>query len=205
MLKKQISKIENGPSILTIYIGFKKSPKEIGNNVYSKFIFDNSISGINDLHENSLADFDKRSFVFVDYSQIDSALAPEGKALGVICTMDYISNWNNLNTEEYRLKKEEVATIFIDRLNIELPGIKELIGYVEVATPKTIERYTLNPDGSPYGFAQTVKQSARNRINNKSKIPNLFYASAWTSPGGGFSGAILAGYTCALKVKKELS
>jgi phytoene dehydrogenase-like protein len=136
----------------------------------------------------------------VDYSQIDSQLAPQGKGFGVICTFDYLSDWENLSKEEYKTKKEEVARILTERLNKVIPGIKDEIEYCEVATPKTIKRYTLNPEGTVYGFAQIPKQAGRKRIRQKSPIDNLYFASAWTFPAGGFTGAILSGYRCAEEI-----
>ncbi|MHA1447375.1 MAG: phytoene desaturase family protein, partial [Candidatus Heimdallarchaeaceae archaeon] len=145
-------------------------------------------------------DLSSKGFVFVDYSQIDSQLAPEGKGVGSICTIDYTSVWENLTKEEYNKKKEEVAQTFFNRLERVIPGIKQEIDYYEVATAKTIERYTLNPQGSVYGYAQTPEQAVPNRIKQKSPIENLYFASAWTFPGGGFGGAIISGYLCAIGI-----
>ena len=139
----------------------------------------------------------------MDYSQIDSGLAPEGKAVGVIVTIDYLSNWENLSPEEYKAKKEEVARMYIDRLDKLVPGIKEEIEYYEVGTPKTIKRYTLNPGGTPYGFAQTPDQAGRKRIQQRSPVENLYFASAWAMPGHGFSGVIMGGYLCAEEILKK--
>lgn len=203
-LSKQIKDMKKGPSILTIYFGFSKKPKEIGNEQYSTFVLDDSVNSPKDIFANNKVSFDKRSFVFVDYGMIDSGLAPEGKAVGAICTMDYYEDWENLDKEAYRQKKKEIKEILIERLNKQIPGIKDIIEYSELSTAKTIERYTLNPQGSPYGYAQTLDQSARKRLRSRSIIPGLYYASAWASPGGGFSGAIYAGYMGALAVIKDL-
>ncbi|MCF6242583.1 MAG: NAD(P)/FAD-dependent oxidoreductase [Bacteroidales bacterium] len=204
ILNNQIKDLKGGPSILTLYLGFKSKLSQIGNKHYSTFVIDDSVKSINDMNENEHADFNKRSYVFVDYGIIDSELAPEGKSVGVVCTMDYYDDWTNLDKEAYKEKKETVKTTLINRLEKLLPGIKEQIEYSELATAKTIERYTLNPKGSPYGYAQTLNQTARNRIKQKSIIPGLYYASAWTSPGGGFTGAIYAGYLSALSVLKDI-
>jgi len=45
-----------------------------------------------------------------------------------------------------------------------------------------------------------LKQAVRKRIQNKSPVDNLYFASAWTVPGHGFSGAIMGGYWCAEEV-----
>ena len=49
-------------------------------------------------------------------------------------------------------------------------------------------------------IAQTIEQVVPNRIKQKSPIENLYFASAWTFPGGGFGGAIFSGYLCAIGI-----
>jgi hypothetical protein len=125
------------------------------------------------------------------------------KSEGVICAVDYIEDWENLNKEDYDVKKEEVAQVLLQRLEKQYPGIRNSIEYYEVATSKTIERYTSNPSGSVYGYAQTKDQIANKRFRNNFLIPNLYFASAWAFPGGGFEGAIQGGFLAALQMKKD--
>lgn len=200
-LKLKIQGLENSCSVITLYMGFKTAPQLMGNKYYSTFLADNETKNLASLSANlKYASFDKRQFVFVDYSQIDSGLAPGGKSLGVVASSDYAKDWENLNPAEYKVKKEEVCQIMINRLEKHLPGIKNEIEYYELGTAKTIERYTLNPGGSTYGFAQKPNQSGLNRIGIKSPVKGLYFASAWTFPGGGFTGSIISGYLCALKI-----
>ncbi len=199
-LRSQIENLEIACSLLTVYLGFKKPARELGNKHYSTFVFDPSVQKQADILKNSKGDFRARIFCFVDYSQIDSGLASEGKSLGVIATYDYISDWENLSPQEYRAKKEEVAQIFIGRLDNLIPGIRREIEYYEVGTSKTMRRYTLNPEGTAYGYAQIPRQAGMKRISQKSVIKNFHFASAWTFLGGGFSGAIASGYFCAEEI-----
>ncbi len=198
VLKKEIMGMEVACSLLSIYLFFKTPAKEYGCKHYSNFFFSSKIKSMKDLNYD--IDYKERGFVFVDYSQIDSKLAPEGKGVGVICTVDYLKNWENLSDDEYKAKKEVAARDFIKRLNEHFPGIKEGIDFYEVGTPKTIRRYTLNPLGTAYGFAQIPSQSGMKRLKHKSPVKNLYFASAWTMPGGGFTGAILSGYFCAEEI-----
>ncbi len=69
-----------------------------------------------------------------------------------------------------------------------------------MGTAKTVERYTLNPNGAVYGFAQTP---LRVKTTIKNPVKNLYFASAWTQTGGGFSGAIFSGYLCAMDVIRK--
>lgn len=200
LLLADIEKRKIGASLLTIYFGFKKPLKEIGNKNYSVFVYDDSIENIGDIIKNNRGDFKNRNFTFVDYSQVDSALTPEGKGVGALCCIDYIKDWEGLTREEYNIKKDEVAQIFIEKLEKIIPGIKDVIVIYEVGTSKTVERYTLNPQGAVYGFAQTPE---RVKLDEIKSIENLYFASAWTKIGGGFSGAIFNGYLCALEIIRK--
>ena len=199
-LKNEIEKFETGASLLTVYFGFKKSVKELGNKYYSRFVYDTTVRTQKDILTNNKADFTERSFTFIDYSQLDSQLAPEGKSVGAICCTDYASDWENLEKEEYKVKKEKVKQIFMDRLDKLIPGTKDVIEYAEVGTPLTVTRYTLNPKGAVYGFAQTPERVGYEKIKS---IRNLHFASAWTKIGGGFSGAIFSGYLCAFNILRN--
>ena len=204
LLDKKIKKLEKACSLISIYIGFKKEVKEMGNMHYSTIVVDDGVKKLSDVPKNFGGDFSKRGFIFVDYSQIDSNLAPAGKSFGAICTVDYLSAWEKLSKEEYKKKKDEVAQIFFKRLEKLIPGITKEIEHYEVGTPKTIQRYTLNPEGVVYGFAQIPKQAGIFRLPNKSPVKNLYFASAWTNPGGGFTGAILSGWFCANELNRVL-
>jgi phytoene dehydrogenase-like protein len=201
-LGESIRNLEIGASLLTVYFAFDVDLQTIGNKSYSTFVFDSSIKTQRDIGPNNQSDFITRSYTFVDYGRVDSGLAPEGKSVGVICCMDYLKDWENLNEADYKTKKERVAQIFTDKLEQLIPGVKKHIVHCEVGTAKTVKRYTLNTRGAVYGFAQTPY-----RIMNESiaRIENLHYASAWTKTGGGFSGAIFSGYLCAMDILRKKS
>jgi phytoene dehydrogenase-like protein len=199
-LKNELQHQKTGASLLTIYFGFKKPVKELGYNIYSTFIYDSTVKSQKDILNNNRNDFSKRSFTFVDYGQIDSGLAPAGKSVGAICCIDYLKDWENLGRAAYLSKKEQVASSFIKRLEKLIPGIENTIEYYEVGTPSTLKRYTMNPDGAVYGFAQTPSR----KVIDTSKLPdNLHFASAWGKTGGGFSGAIYSGYLCAITIQRK--
>ena len=202
-LKQKISPHPHSTSLLCIYFGFKQKVDAFGVKYYSNFIQGDDVKNLKDVHPNQLGDWSKRSFIFVDYEKVDAGLAPPEKAAGVICTVAYLKNWEGLSEADYKAKKEEVAQILIQRLDEKFPGIRESIEYYEVSTPKTIKRYTSNPGGAVYGFAQTKDLTASKRFRNNFLIPNLYFASAWAFPGGGFEGSIMAGFLAALQMNKD--
>jgi all-trans-retinol 13,14-reductase len=200
LLKDEFRSLNNGASLLTVYFGFRKDLRELGHHHYSTFIYDGSVRSQKDILRNNHEDFTKRSFTFIDYGQIDSALAPAGKSVGAVCCIDYLSDWEGLGKDEYESRKESAASAFINRLEKIIPGFKSAIEYCEVGTPATVKRYTLNPGGAVYGFAQNP---GRKVIDSFKPVDNLHFASAWGKTGGGFSGAIFGGYLCAYNILRK--
>jgi all-trans-retinol 13,14-reductase len=199
-LKNELRHQQTGASLLTLYLGFNKTVKELGYNYYSTFIYDSTIKSQKDILKNNQNAFALRSFTFIDYSQLDSRLSPAGKSVGTLCCIDYLKDWENLDRKAYNAKKERVALAFIERLEKLVPGIGNIIEYYEVGTPSTLKRYTLNPGGAVYGFAQTP---SRKLIDTSGLPDNLHFASAWGKTGGGFSGAIYGGYLCAINIMRK--
>ncbi|XLS29640.1 phytoene desaturase family protein [Flavobacteriaceae bacterium M23B6Z8] len=190
-------------SLLCLYLGFNTDLKAFGVKHYSNYIQGDDVNTLKDVHPNQRKDWTKRSFIFVDYGQINAKLAPAGKSVGAICTVDYLEDWENLNAEAYTAKKKEVTEHLLQRLDAQFPGIRDRIEYAEIATPKTMKRYTLNTGGTPYGFTQSKEQSGFKRFRNNFLIPNLYFASAWAFPGGGFEGTIMTGFLAALQMLKD--
>ncbi|MCI5217677.1 MAG: NAD(P)/FAD-dependent oxidoreductase [Candidatus Electrothrix sp. LOE2] len=203
-LKQKIQHLRTSCSIISVYIGFKSNLQSLGNKHCTTFILDDCIKELSDMKKNFRDVFTRRSFFFTDYGQIDSGLSPENKAVGTVSAPDYFTDWENLSKEEYQKKKEEVARIIFRRLENIIPGITNEIDCYEVGTPKTIQRQTLNPDGVAYGFSQLPLQAGLFRLPSKSPVKNLYFASAWASPGGGFTGAMLSGWLCAHEVTGAL-
>ncbi|MBT8223698.1 MAG: NAD(P)/FAD-dependent oxidoreductase, partial [Eudoraea sp.] len=202
-LKRMIGSYPDSTSLLCMYFGFNQKLDQFGVKYYSNFIKGEDVKTLKDVHPNQLGNWDKRSFIFVDYEKVDAGLAPADKAAGVICAVDYLKFWENLSDEAYKAKKEEVAQILIRRLEEQFPGIRESIEYYEISTPKTIKRFTANPSGAVYGFAQTLELTASKRFRNNFLIPNLYFASAWAFPGGGFEGSVTGGFLAALQMNKD--
>ncbi|MFD2724673.1 phytoene desaturase family protein [Hyunsoonleella rubra] len=202
-LKQKINTHTNSCSLLNIYVAFKTNIEAIGVKHYSNYFRGVDVKSLKDVHPNHKGDWDKRSFIFVDYGKVDAQLGPANKSVGSICSVDYLKDWEDLTKEAYKAKKEEVAQTLFQRLENRFPGFIDSIEYYEVSTPKTIKRYTSNPNGSVYGYAQTKLQSASKRLRNNFLIPNLYFASAWAFPGGGFEGSIMGGFLTALQMKKD--
>lgn len=202
--KKMINSLELPCSLFSIYLSFSKPPSIVGSKHYSIFVLSDEVNSLKDFHKmEKSGDYSKKGYTFVDYSIIDSQLSKDAY-IGTICGIDYFQNWSQLDEDQYRKKKEKVIEIYLKRLDKVYPGIRDLVDYAELGTPRTMTSYTLNPEGVIYGYAQTTTQinpQLKAEIRNI-PIKNLHFASAWAG-GGGFSGAISAGNKCAKKVLKN--
>ncbi len=193
-------KRELANSLLTIYFGFNKNLKEVyGSRAYSNF-FRDDIASIEEFNAQMKQDITQRGFVFVDYSQIDSNLAPKNKSFGVLCMADFIEDWQNLDKMNYKEKKQEVIESTLQKLEKHYPNISNLVEYAEVGTAKTVQRYIKTPNGTAYGFKPTPKQFFRIPKVKSNKVNNLYFVGQWVVAGG-FSPAITSGLFCFNKIK----
>jgi len=192
---------EVSSSYFVIYFGFNQNlKKHYGKKAYSQFFLD--VETIDEYDELMNEDISKRGFVFVDYSQIDSALCDENSSYASICTSDFLANWEHLDELEYKAKKEEFLQKYLTVLEKHYPNLKEYLVFAEVGTPRTIQRYIKTPNGTPNGFAPTAKQFFRIPKVDSNKLSNLYFTGAWIM-GGGFSTAMISGKLCADEILKS--
>ena len=186
---EKINKLKIGTTLSQIYIGLNTSIEKINRKFKNSYLV-----FINDLKDDFYKDL-----ILAFHSNIDKAAAPEGKAVLCITFLDNYERWN-LPKEKYKKKKDEELKKIFNLLQNYLPDLEKHIEIVEFGTPKTMERYTGNPKGAVYGFSQKVGQAGFDRFKNKSSLKNLYFASAWTFPCGGFEGAIRSGYKIAREI-----
>jgi phytoene dehydrogenase-like protein len=82
-----------------------------------------------------------------------------------------------------------------------MPGLRDHIVVRVGMTPRTINNFTLNHRGAPYGFAFTPQQSER--IPIPSVIDGLYLVGSWTWPSHGVGMAQVSGYLAARMILGE--
>jgi len=131
-------------------------------------------------------------------SNLDPSLAPEGHAcVNVITIMppEAYDAFGERGTPEYRIRKRSFADELIGKADKLIPGLREHIVVRDAATPKTFERYTLNPRGAIYGLDQSA--GAPERPYFKTPIKGLYLVGASTFPGGGVEAVVISGIIAA--------
>jgi phytoene dehydrogenase-like protein len=118
----------------------------------------------------------------------DSSLAPRGQHLMTITSLvpyDIGVSW--------REEKPKYAESLMRKVESKFPGLSQHTLMMEGATPRTMERYTLNLTGAIYGWEVSPRQVGRNRLGHKTPIEGLYLSGHWTQPGGGIYGVIVSG------------
>lgn len=128
----------------------------------------------------------------------DSTMAPQGKSAVVVFLASDFEHWNGLvkDPDAYKAEKERVAGEVITALEGRLPGFREQVEVVDVATPTTTVRYTGNWRGSFEGWSidrQTSRYMVRSMKRTLPGLDDFYMAGQWVTPGGGLPTAALAG------------
>jgi len=189
---QKLSSMRKSTSAAILYLGLDVPAASLGMGSFLLSIH-NSYDHDDNTRRSLLGDYAGCSLAVVDHSQLDPGLAPAGKSNICVMTFDSYANWNTLSQDEYNKKKKEMAGAILANLEKHLPGISAHIEVMETATPMTLKRFGSVPEGTIYGFAQTVAQSSINRLAQDTKIKGLFLAGAWTRPGCGVHGCLVSG------------
>jgi len=191
-------------STLVLYLGLDRDIGAEGWKAHEVFVADTFDTDA-DYKAAISGDFSKASMVIADYTHIDPGCAPAGKSVLAILTLapwEYADTWGTggdldgyRRNPRYRALKGAAGELLLTRAERLIPGLRDSVEVMEVATPLTNHRYGLATHGSIYGREQTVDNLLR-KVSPKMPIPNVFLAGAWVG-GGGMSTAIGSGRTAA--------
>lgn len=111
------------------------------------------------------------------------------------------AKWLDMEPEEYLKCKKQVTKIIIDQVANYFPGLTDHLVVADLATPRTMYRYTSNPKGAIMGFNCTA--GLHRQIIQATRLPikNLAIGSAWTNRLGGFMQSIKSGILAAEKIQ----
>lgn len=132
--------------------------------------------------------------IFVRIFNYSNHFAPEGKSViqaEFETDWDYWDNLWQTDKEKYTAEKERLASEILTHLEMLYFGLSQLVEVTDIATPCTLNRYTLNYKGAPEGWRinlQNFKEETRRTLEG---LSNLYLAGHWVS--GGVPGVILSG------------
>ena len=135
-------------------------------------------------------------------------LAPEGKSSLIVqafTSYHWQNGWKTGSADpfernqEYKKLKEKVLNDLIKSTEFIIPGLSKKIAYKELATPRSMARWTLNPEGSIMGWTYDLLKChmAGKFVKFRTPFKNLYQAGQYSIwPGGvvfsAMSGRIVA-------------
>lgn len=145
--------------------------------------------------------FNLRSFDF------DPAAAPEGGSSVMSMLEAPLDYWKNLRENdkiEYANQKKLLADAVAQAADRRIPGFRDAIDAVDVATPATYVRLANLYQGSWEGFAPTPKALTTRISKTMPGLKNFAVCGQWTSAGGGICSAVMSGKEAAELAGKAL-
>lgn len=105
--------------------------------------------------------------------------------------------WDLLSEKEYQIKKTKEKERLINVLERRFPNFSQHIRTIEVATPRTIERYTMKNHGAVAGPKQMLGQHMFKRQHIRTEWTNLFCCGESTVLGTGTPTVTTSGISAA--------
>ena len=201
---EEVESREIGLSIFAVYLGVDRDYADL----FPEGSHEIMVLSSYDIDEHYRAAADCRpedtTYGIANYSVVDPTSAPAGKSVIVLTSQlgyDCYHQWDWASSyQSYKDYKLAAARVYIERAEEFLPGLSNHIEVLEVATPATIEGYTLNPRGTIFGWKSYTKDLSLVSLGSPATpIPNVFLAGAWVM-GGGQTPSMLTGLMAASAV-----
>jgi phytoene desaturase len=112
--------------------------------------------------------------------------------------------WQELSKDSisYQKKKQEIGNFVLLETEKRFPEMKGKLILLDVATPKTYEKYCNAYMGAFMGFMPTTKGKPLNHNGKIKGIDNLLISGQWLQPPGGLPVALLAGKDTIMRLCK---
>ena len=125
----------------------------------------------------------------IRFFSFDPTMAPAGRTAGVVILKTRNdSYWTGLRESDpaaYAEEKQAAAEKVIAALDRSVPGLRDSVETIDVATPSTFIRYTNNWHGSYEGWLPAVDAGDASPRKTIDGLDSFFMLGQWVNPGGG--------------------
>ena len=176
---EKIKPVKVNNSSCQVYMGIKEGEKidDIGDLLFT------STAPVYDVDE--MLDMNTRSRTFSLYYP---KTRPGHDRYTVVASMNArFDDWNNLSEVTYRAEKERMIERSLVDLERYIPEIRSKCDWLEAATPKTFQRYTLHTKGTSFGTKFEGLDVSRTLFND---VKGLFHVGSVGIIMSGWLGAI---------------
>lgn len=138
----------------------------------------------------------------------EPAFAPEGHTL-ITCAINQFHAdydvWDALaqDLEAYNREKERIGKEVLQAIETHFPQMKGKLKVLDVATPKTYERYCNAYRGAFMSFLPTIRGKMMAHTGRIKGLDNLFLTGQWLQPPGGLPVAVVTGKDTVMRICKQ--
>lgn len=150
---------------------------------------------------------DEKEITCYIFSLADPSICPEGMHT-VMAIGPSLRDWPRpfdpgYRSAEYQRTKTAETERILDTLEAHFPGFRRGLRYHTLASPTTIERYTMKPRGYVAGPKQSMGQELLNRPHASTEWENLFLCGESTVMGTGSPAVTISGISAANRILRR--
>ncbi|MFM7529753.1 MAG: phytoene desaturase family protein [Nodosilinea sp.] len=194
--RHKIQVFPKGTSMLTVYLGLKESPQQLGFQGENHWIY--TTYDHDTIAQDPPIPSDKLpNFGYLSFPSLKDPLA-KGHTAEIIAHVDYdcFSQWREQAWRQrggdYTELKSQITQSLIQLVERHYPGFKDLIEYAELSTPLTVEHFDASDRGAIYGIPCVPERLDQSWIGARTPIKNLYLTGADTFSLG-IMGAMMGG------------
>ncbi|MCK5129063.1 MAG: NAD(P)/FAD-dependent oxidoreductase [Clostridiales bacterium] len=193
--KRMVNARNFGGRGFVLYLGLNRSAEELGLKDYSYFIYGSMNTAKEVARAKDFNDHPMQATVCLNVANPDCS--PKGTCIMSFTTLYTQDVWGDISTDEYVTKKREVAENMIRDFE-EHVGVTltQYIEEIEIATPVTMARYTLNPQGTMYSYESSDWDTLLARLmmlKDDQIVPGIRFAGGYGPRIYGYSSTYMNG------------
>jgi phytoene dehydrogenase-like protein len=197
---EELKKFPKGKSAITLFLGLKKDPRELGFNGCNNWICDSyDHDEVESNYSNLLQGKPKACYLSFPSLKNSKAIGHTAEIIS-FANFESFKEWENTKWkkrgEEYEKLKSIIAEGLLDLVEKKFPGFKDLVEFQEVSTPLTYMDLIGKPNGEFYGLAAYPERYKVKWLGPKTPIKN-FYLSGTDAMSLGIMGALMGGVAAA--------
>lgn len=178
-----------------LYLGLNRTAGQLGLKDYSYFIYESLDTKKEVARARDFNDHPMQATVCLNVA--NPGCSPDGTCIMSFTTLYTEDAWGCISADDYVAKKREVAQNLIrdfeQHVGIQIsPYIEE----IEIATPETMARYTLNPQGAMYAYECSDWDTMLARLmmlKDDQLVPGIRFAGGYGPRIYGYSSTYLNG------------
>ncbi len=203
---QSIRQLPPAPAHVCLYIGFKGDIREAGCTAANKWFYN---TWDNEADEWQIGDPDAIGEAPCLYCSFPSLKDPrhepgdDQRHTGEVVTFvpwEVFGKWEGTRWKkrgvEYDELKKRLADTLLEQLLKRLPGLREMVDYVELSTPLSTDNFCRPISGSIYGIEPTPDRFRNPWLRPRSPIKNLFFSGSEVASVG-VIGAMMGGVLAA--------